>query len=106
MGKTLKQKLSEMSKDRQKRIRARAKELIDEEMSLRELRKAHKLTQKAVAKKLGVTQDNVSRLEARSDILLSTLSSYVDKMGGKLHLIAEFPDKGSVEIKGFSSLEN
>jgi len=51
-------------------------------MSLRDLRKARKLTQARVAKALGVTQDSVSRLEKRSDLLLSTLRKTVKAMGG------------------------
>jgi len=67
----------------QRRIRA-------EEMSLRDLRKARKLTQARVAKALGVTQDSVSRLEKRSDLLLSTLRKTVKAMGGDVRIIAEF----------------
>lgn len=105
MGKTLEEIKAGMSKKRQAKIEELAEELIAEEMALRDLRKALNLTQKAVAKKLGMTQDNVSRLESRSDLLLSTLRSYVDKMGGKLHLVAKFPDREPVEITGFESLK-
>jgi DNA-binding XRE family transcriptional regulator len=66
-----------------KTVEARAAELIAEEMTLRELRHARKLTQVKMAKKLGVTQDSVSRLEKRSDLLLSTLRKTVEAMGGK-----------------------
>lgn len=51
-----------MSRTRRKRVEERAAELIAEEMSLRELRKAHRLTQKRMAGKLGIGQDGVSRL--------------------------------------------
>ena len=61
-------------------------------MSLRDLRKAREQTQASVAAKLGINQENVSRLEQRSDLMLSTLSNYVGAMGGKLSLVAEFPD--------------
>jgi hypothetical protein len=44
-----------------------------------------------VAALMGIEQENVSRLERRADLLLSTLSSYVAAMGGKLRLVAEFP---------------
>ena len=54
-------------------MEARAAELIAEEMTLRDLRKARKLTQVRMAHTLGITQDSVSRLEQRSDLLLSTL---------------------------------
>jgi hypothetical protein len=47
---------------------------------------------------MGVEQENVSRLERRADLLLSTLSSYVAAMGGTLRLVAEFPDRRPVAI--------
>ena len=61
-----------------RKVEARAAELIAEELTLRELRKARKLTQVKMARKLGVTQDSVSRLEKRSDLLLSTLRKTVE----------------------------
>ena len=60
------------------------------------------LTQKDVAKKLKISQDGVSRLEQRSDVMLSTLRKYVEAMGGSLNLVAQFPDRPPVEIAGFS----
>jgi hypothetical protein len=47
---------------------------------------------------MGVEQENVSRLERRADLLLSTLSGYVAAIGGKLRLIAEFPNRRPVAI--------
>ena len=79
-----------------------AAELIAEEMTLRELRKARKLTQVSVARELGIGQDGVSRLEQRSDILLSTLRRTVEAMGGSLSLIARFPDRPPVELSGLA----
>jgi transcriptional regulator with XRE-family HTH domain len=71
-------------------------------MTLRELRHARKLTQVSVAKALGITQDGVSRLEKRSDILLSTLRKTVQVMGGNLSLVAEFPDRAPVVLSGIA----
>ena len=51
------------------------------------------LTQERVAEILGVEQDSVFRMERRADMLLSTMSSYVEAMGGKLRLVAEFPNR-------------
>jgi len=74
------------------------------------LRKAHQKTQAHVAKKLGMTtalhaeMDQVSRLEHRSDVLLSTLRRYVKGMGGDLSLIAEFPNHRPVKIAGLADL--
>src|SRR6516162_7346032 len=80
-----------LSRAERKRVKDRAAEIIAEEMSLRDLRKARKLTQTRIAKKLGITQDSVSRLEKRSDLLLSTLRKTVKAMGGDVRIIAEFP---------------
>lgn len=86
-------------------MEALAQRLIAEEMTLRDLRKARNQTQARVAKELGINQENVSRLEQRSDLLLSTLSGYVEAMGGKLSLMAEFPDRPPVAIAGIAALD-
>ena len=57
---TLKDKMKKLSPAQRKKVEARAAELIAEEMTLRELRYARKLTQVKVAKTLGVAQDGVS----------------------------------------------
>jgi len=99
---TLKDKMKELSPAQRKKVEARAAELIAEEMTLRELRHARKLTQVKMAKTLGVTQDSVSRLEKRTDLLLSTLRKTVEAMGGNLSLIAEFPDRAPVVLSGIA----
>jgi DNA-binding XRE family transcriptional regulator len=85
-----------------KKVEDRAAEIIAEEMSLRDLRKARKLTQARVAKTLGITQDSVSRLEKRSDLLISTLRKTVKAMGGDVRIVAEFPDRAPVVLSKLS----
>ena len=101
---TLKQMLDRLPVDRRRKINARADELIAEEMSLRDLRKAHDLTQERMAEMLNIGQDSVSRLEQRSDLLLSTLRGYVAAMGGSLELVARFPDRPGVILSGLAEL--
>ena len=84
------------------KVEARAAQVIAEEMTLRELRHARKLTQVRMARTLGITQDSVSRLEKRSDLLLSTLRKTVEAMGGNLSLVAEFPDRAPVVLSGIA----
>jgi DNA-binding XRE family transcriptional regulator len=91
-----------LSSARRKKIETRAAQLIAEEMTMRELRQARKLTQVRMAKALGITQDGVSRLEKRSDLLLSTLRKTVEAMGGNLSLVAEFPDREPVVLSGIA----
>lgn len=103
--KTLDEKISELGPVRRRQVETRAAELIAEEMSLRELRRAHRLTQKRMAAKLGIGQDGVSRLEQRSDLLISTLRGYVEAMGGRLSIVAEFPNRRPVVLAGLAGLE-
>ena len=99
---SLDEMLATLDPERRRKIEERAAELIAEEMTLRELRKARKLTQVSVARELGISQDAVSRLEQRSDVLLSTLRRTVEAMGGTLSLIARFPDRPPVELSRIS----
>jgi len=69
-------------------------------MDLVELRGKVELTQEELAGRLEISQSNVSRLERRRDMLISTLRDVVEALGGELHLVAEFPD-GPVEIRQF-----
>ena len=105
MSKTLDDKFNELSPERRKKVGSRAAELIAEEMSLRELRRAHRLTQKRMAEKLGIGQEGISRLEQRSDLLVSTLRSYVKAMGGSLSIVAEFPGREPVILAGLATME-
>ena len=102
---SLDEMMATLDPERRRKIEERAAELIAEEMTLRELRKARKLTQVSVARELGISQDAVSRLEQRSDVLLSTLRRTVEAMGGNLSLIARFPDRPPVELSGIASHE-
>ncbi len=103
--KTLDQKMKSISRARRKKVEARTAGLIAEEMTLQELRQARKLTQVRMAKVLGISQDGVSRLEKRSDLLLSTLRKSVEAMGGNLSLVAEFPDREPVVLSGIAEAE-
>ena len=102
---TLREELESLPDDRRKKIEEEADALIAEEMTLRDLRKARNQTQARVAERLGINQENVSRLEQRSDLLISTLSGYVEAMGGKLNLVAEFPDRPPITLTGIAALD-
>jgi len=102
--KTLQQKLQEISPKRRAKIKARTRELVAREMSLRELRHAVNKTQKTVARTLNLGQEAVSRLEKRIDLLLSTLRNFVEAVGGSLTLVAEFPDHEPIAIGGLGEI--
>jgi predicted transcriptional regulator len=100
MGKTYEQLMAGLKPARRARVSARAAELLAGENSLRELRMACQLTQQGMARKLGVRQHSISRMEQRSDMLLSTLREYVGQLGGELVLTAHFPGHAPVRIIG------
>lgn len=87
-----------LSEERRGRIEEKGQELLNDYMTLQDLRKAQALTQEALAKTLNVKQENISRLEKRSDMMLSTLKNYVEAMGGKLELTVHFPNKKPISL--------
>ena len=94
MARKLDDVMAALPASRRKRVEQRAMELA----TLKDLRKAAERTQEDLAAALCVGQDTISRLEQRSDMLLSTLRHYVESMGGKLELVAQFPNRPPVVI--------
>ena len=86
-----------LSAERRARVEERARTLLRAE-GLRQLRKALKKTQNDVAEATGTSQHNVSRLESRQDMLLSSLNGYIEGLGGRLRVIAEMPGEEMIEI--------
>ena len=90
------------SPERRRRIDAIKDELLAE-MPLHELRRARALTQQDLARSLNVNQPAVSKLEQRADMYVSSLRSYIEAVGGRLKIVAEFPE-GGVAVTNFSQL--
>lgn len=105
MARTLKDKLAALDPARSARVEAEADRLHAEYLTLQELRKAQDLTQVQLAETLGIQQATVAKYERQSDLLLSTLSSYVRAMGGSLKLMVEFPGKAPVALDGLGETE-
>jgi DNA-binding XRE family transcriptional regulator len=59
--------------------------------TLAEARVRAGLTQTEVGERLGIRQSDVSKLERRSDVLLSTLRAYARAIGARLHVTLEGP---------------
>ncbi len=53
---------------------------------------------------MGVKQEQISRIEKRTDLHISTLRRSVEAPGRGLSLIAEFPDGAPVKLSGLSDL--
>ena len=98
MGRTLQEVIESLPAAPRAAVEARAAELIQEELSLRDLRKKLDFTQVDVAHRLKKGQDVVSRIEQRGDLLLSTLNDYIHSLGGELELVCRFKDRPAVRI--------
>lgn len=104
MAVSLDEFLATLPPDEQATIARRGAEAVARHMSLRELRKARRLSQKAIADKLRTNQAGVSKIEKRADLMLSTLRGYVEAAGGSLELVACFPDAPPVTIRHMRDL--
>jgi hypothetical protein len=103
MPRTLDEVIASLADGERKKIETRGRELIVEEMSLQDLRRAVGKTQVAIARKLQVGQDAVSKIETRNDMYLSTLRNIVKAMGGELELVARFPGRPPVRLERLGS---
>jgi len=73
-------------------------EINARQATIRRLREARALTQSTIAELLEMDQSEVSRLEHRTDMLLSTLRRFIRATGGELHLVVQYPDGAPVEL--------
>ena len=103
MAKKFDELLKKMPPERRKRI-LREHEIEMAEMPLHQLRSARELTQQQMAALLEVNQSEVSRIEKRTDMYLSTLANYIKAMGGELEVRAVFPPGKVVRITQFELL--
>jgi len=104
MAKNIDDIIAKLKPAQQEKIKSRAKELIAEELTLQELRQARKLTQVRMAKRLNVAQKQISAIEKRTDMHISTLRRAIEAMGGNLLLVATFPDRQPVTLAGIADL--
>ena len=102
MAKNFKGLQAKMTPEARTRSEAKAERMI-QDMALDELRAARVLTQEHLSTLLGVKQSAVSKLERRADMYVSTLSHFIQAMGGQLEIRAVFPD-GAVRITQFHAL--
>jgi transcriptional regulator with XRE-family HTH domain len=94
--------LDAMPAERRRRVDRRVRDTIAA-MPLDELRRARQMTQARLAESLGVNQGEVSKIEHRTDLYLSTLTEYVEALGGTLEIRAVFRDR-EVRITQFEEL--
>ncbi len=95
---TLQKVFKSLPKDRQKKIKQKADQYIREYKTLQDLRKDLGLTQSDIATTQGVRQVNISNLEKRNDMHLSTLKKYVEAMGCQFEINIRMPNDHVVRL--------
>jgi transcriptional regulator with XRE-family HTH domain len=99
MAESINKLKKKMSPERREKVEERAQAILLG-MALQELRHTRHLTQQELAEILDINQAALSKMENQSDIRVSTLRKLLGAMGGRLKLVAEFPD-GEVVIDQF-----
>ncbi|MCL2660476.1 MAG: helix-turn-helix transcriptional regulator [Acidobacteriaceae bacterium] len=102
MARNINELMKALPATRRRRIEKRARLLISEEMTLQELRRAREMTQVKMARNLGVAQKQISDIEKRTDMHISTLRRQIEALGGELTLVAKFPDGAPVKLIGLT----
>jgi len=102
MAKNFRELEAKMSPEARARAKAKAERMLND-MALDELREALKLTQESLAESLHVNQAAISKVERRSDMLISTLRKIIEAMGGELEIRAILP-AGVVRINQFQDV--
>jgi len=93
MGIALNKVISELPIKSQTRIHKKAAKEIEAYKSLQDIRKALGITQEELAGKLRLKQTNISQLESRDDMHLSTLRKYVEALGCELEINIRIPSR-------------
>jgi DNA-binding transcriptional regulator YiaG len=94
---------NKMTPEQREKSAALTQKLLSE-MPIHELRHALALSQEQLAEALDINQAAVSKLEHRTDMLISTLRRYIEAMGGELEVRANFPE-GSVSIPSLGEIQ-
>lgn len=107
MGRRIDEVIGKLPKERRKRVTKRAdemtKEMVSHADSLRVVRKALSKTQAEIGEGLGLSQNAVSQLEGRSDLLLSTLRRYVKALGADVDIVVRMKDGSRVVLQGIGA---
>jgi hypothetical protein len=101
MAKKFSELVAKMPPEAQAEAKLKTQQMLSD-MPLCGVRLAQHFSQQTLAKAMCSSQSEVSKIENRTDLYISTLRSYIEAMGGHLSIIASF-QSGSYEITQFSA---
>ena len=103
---TLEEHLSKLSAERRQGIEQRTQEILAEELSWRKLRDAARKSRNIVGRKLGTNREETFDLQQKADLLLTSFAKQVKARGGKVRIVAEFPDSSTVSFANFDFFDD
>lgn len=103
-GRTLDELMASLPADERAAIEARTEELMAEIDGLRALRQLAERSQQQIARKLGIKQPSVHKIEQQTDLYLSTLRRFVEAAGGTLELRVNLPGQPTIRLTGLADL--
>lgn len=101
-GKSIKEIFKKLPKERQEAIEKDYQSMRGEYLTLQDIRKVANLSQEQLSTAMEIAQGNLSKLENRSDMHVSTLQRYVEALGGKLHIMVALPNKPLIELSSLT----
>ena len=99
MAVSLDEHVAALPRDERAALAIRVDELRAEVASLKALRALSGKAQVEVARRLGIKQPSVSKIERQADLYLSTLRAYVEAVGGELELVVKLPGQAPVRLE-------
>jgi DNA-binding transcriptional regulator YiaG len=72
------------------RAKTKAAKIL-EEMELREIREALNISQRGLARSIGIAQPTLAKIERQPDMRVATLRKVVRALGGDIDIMARFP---------------
>ena len=92
MARSFNELRAKMTPAQREKSREQAQAMLTE-IALQELRYSLGLTQEQVAQALDIKQSSLSKLENQDDMYITTLIRLIHALGGRLKLVASFPDR-------------
>jgi transcriptional regulator with XRE-family HTH domain len=98
---TLEERMARLNPERRAKIEARTDELHREYLALRKLREKLNLTQGEMARRIGVKQPAISKLEnGDRRLTLEALSEIITALGGEWEITVKLPDSEVMRLTG------
>ena len=103
---TFKEKFAALPIEQQSRINEISHEILAEERSWQKLREAARKSRETISRKLGTNREETFTLQQNADLFLHSFAKQVRAKGGRIRIVAEFPDSPNVSFPNFDHFDD